>query len=96
MFILRPFIGCAPIISERKISESSLDFAHKNETLETEINKKLKHTEDQLKNVEKQFENQIGYLNTSLRGHIVSIETDQKEKINGIEILEFFHFFVHK
>ena len=75
------------IETEKKVAESALEFARRNETLETEVNKKLKHAEEQLKNVEEQVENQIGYLNTSLRGHIVSIETDQKEKINGIEKL---------
>ena len=34
-----------------------------------------------LNSVKEQIENQIGYLNTSLRGYILSITTDQLEKI---------------
>tara|TARA_B100000925_G_scaffold133162_1_gene99527 strand:+ start:29 stop:1669 length:1641 start_codon:yes stop_codon:yes gene_type:complete len=75
------------IQTEKIMSDTILDFTNKNSILETDVNQKMKHTEDCLKNVQEQVENQIGYLNTSLRGHIVSITTDQEEKINGIEKL---------
>jgi len=45
--------------TEKKISESALDFSNKNEILETEVNKKLKNTEVHLKNIDEQIENQI-------------------------------------
>ena len=34
--------------------------------------------------MEEQIENQIGYLNTSLRGYVLSITAGQDEKINSL------------
>ena len=37
-----------------------------------------------MKNLDEQIENQIGYLNTSLRGYVLSITTGQDEKIDAL------------
>ena len=55
---------------ESQISEIIHDFTNKTNILETEINEKLEHTNFHLKNLDEQIENQIGYLNTSLRGYV--------------------------
>ena len=70
--------------SIKNISEMAHNFANKTNTLETEIYDKLEHSDFQLKNIEEQIENQIGYLNTSLRGYVLSISTGQDEKINSL------------
>ena len=70
--------------SLKKISEISNNFVNKTNTLESEIYDKLEHTDFKLKNLEEQIENQIGYLNTSLRGYVLSITADQDEKINSL------------
>ena len=70
--------------SIKNISEMAHNFANKTNTLETEIYDKLEHSDFQLKNLEEQIENQIGYLNTSLRGYVLSISTGQDEKINSL------------
>ena len=70
--------------TEKRFSEISHDFANKTDRLETEINKNLEHTDFHLKNLEEQIENQIGYLNTSLRGYVLSITAGQDEKIDAL------------
>ena len=69
---------------DKNISEIASVFTNKSNTLETEINNKLEHTDFHLKNLEEQIENQIGYLNTSLRGYVLSITTGQDEKNDAL------------
>ena len=66
---------------QKKISEISLNLDNKSSTLEKEFLETIEKMSIHLNSVKEQIENQIGYLNTSLRGYILSITTDQLEKI---------------
>ena len=71
--------------TNKLISEITLDFASKQSSLETEILEKLEHTNLRVGNVEEQIENQIGYLNSSLRGYILTTSKSQEEKVHNLE-----------
>ena len=71
--------------TNKLISEITLDFASKQSSLETEILEKLEHTNLRVSNVEEQIENQIGYLNSSLRGYILTTSKSQEEKVHNLE-----------
>ena len=67
--------------THNKLSEISTDFADKSSGLEMAVLEKLEHTLSHLAKVEKQVENQIGDLSSSLQRYVSSIVASQEEKI---------------
>ena len=66
---------------QKQISELAHNLDSKSSTIETEFLEQIEKMNININNVKEQIENQIGYLNTSLRGYILSITTNQLEKI---------------
>ena len=63
---------------QKKISELTLNFEDRNNA-ETTLFDKTENISVHLKTLGEQIENQIGYLNTSLRGYVLSITSSQEE-----------------